>query len=310
MTTTSQIDVETGTVTRTIRIEASRELVWAALTTPEHIARWFGQTADFPHGIGLGATGTFGWGEDAGAFPVRIDDYDPMDRFAFTWGALGAQIRPDNSTTATFTLVEDDDAVLLTVVETGFDNLAPDAAAGRAAMDDHAEGWVSELDELHAHVLTLRDGADPVADLDRGTITYSVLVDAEQASLWSALTTPAAIVVWWEHPAVFADGVVPGSLGTFEWTGHGLFPVLIDRVEEPDRFAFTWGELGESTPGPTATHVAFSLAPAGSGRTLLTVVETGFENREAADRRAAIEGNVEGWRTVLASLQRHLQERG
>jgi len=309
MTTTSQIDVDTATVTRTIRIEASRELVWAALTTPEHIARWFGQRADFPDGVHPGATGSFGWTEH-GDFPVRIEAFEPFSRFAFTWGTPGEEIREDNATTATFTLTAHGDATELTVVEAGFDTLSGDLARQRAAMEGNAEGWVAELDELHAHVLELRDGTDPVSDLERGTITHSVLVDAEQASVWAALTTPEAIAVWWEHPAVFPDGVVPGSLGTFEWTGHGLFPVLIDRVEQPDRFAFTWGEVGESEPGPTATHVTFSLAPAGSGRTLLTVVETGFDNREAADRRAAIEGNVEGWRAVLASLQRHLQGRG
>jgi len=305
MTTLSQIDADAATITRTVRIEAPRELVWAALTTPDQIARWFGQTADFPGGVHLGATGTFGWTAH-GDFPVRIDAYDPTSHFAFTWGNQGEEIREDNSTTATFTLAEADGATRLTVVESGFDTLTPDAVARRAAMEDNAQGWNSELDELVAHVGALQHGSAPVADLDAGTITHSVLVAASRETTWAALVSPEAIEAWWGHPAVFPDGVAPGSLGTFEWVDHGLFPVLIETVDRPERFAFTWGELGEQQPGPTSTLVTFTLAAAGE-QTVVTVVETGFENQEAAARRAAMEGNVEGWTLVLASLQRHLQ---
>src|SRR5690606_7168351 len=68
-----------------------------------------------------------------------------------------------------------------------------DVAAHRAAMADHAEGWERELDELVAHVTTLRRGGGAVANLDAGTITRTVLVGADRPTVWRALTTPAAI---------------------------------------------------------------------------------------------------------------------
>lgn len=303
----AQIDIETSTVSRTLRIEAPRALVWAALTAPEQIAQWFGQRADFPDGVHQGAEGTFGW-TDHGDFPARIEAYEPHTRFAFAWGTPGEPIRDDNSTTATFTLTAEGEGTVLTVVETGFDTLTPDDVKRRAAMADNAHGWTAELDELSAYVTSLPEGRTAIADLEAGTITRTVLVEADRESTWSALTTLDSIGAWWGHPADFPDDVRPGSLGTFEWVGHGSFPVLIDTVDEPGRFALTWGELGETTPGATATHVTFTLTSAGD-RTLLTVVETGFENRESAARRAAMEGNVEGWNLVLDSFVRFVAER-
>lgn len=307
MSSAAQIDTVTSTVHRSIRIDAPRELVWATLTSPDQISQWFGQRADFPTGVHEGATGTFGWTE-YGDFPVRIDVLEPVERFAFTWGAPKEEIREDNSTTATFTLEEEGGGTVLTVVESGFDTLKDDAVARRAAMEDNAQGWTSELDELAAHVTSLREGRTAVADLDAGTITRTVLVAADRAAAWAALVDPAAIEGWWGHPAQFPDGIRPGSLGTFEWVGHGLIPVLVDDVREPDRFQMTWGALDETVPGPTATQVTFTLTAAGE-QTLLTVVETGFQNREAAERRTAMEGNVEGWNAVLDSFARYVKDR-
>lgn len=307
MSNPARIDVETSTVRRTIHIEAPRELVFAALTSPEQIAQWFGQRAEFPNGVHAGATGSFGW-TDHGDFPVRIESYEPSSRFAFTWGAPGEEIREDNSTTATFTLDEADGGTELTVVETGFDTLRGDLSKQRAAMEDNAQGWTGELDELVAHVTSLREGRSAVADLDAGTITRTVVVAAARESVWAALTDADAIGTWWGHPATFPGGIAPGSLGTFEWVEHGLFPVRIDLLERPARFVLTWGELHETEPGPTATQVTFTLTAAGE-QTLLTVVETGFENRDAAERRAAMDGNVEGWNAVLDSLAKYVEAR-
>lgn len=306
MSTSAQVDLDAATVTRTIRIDAPRPLVWATLTSPDQIAQWFGQRAEFPDGVHLGATGTFGW-TDEGDFPARIDGYDPVERFAFTWGTPGEEIREDNSTTATFTLAEDRDGTSLTVLEAGFDTLAGDLRQRRAAMEDNADGWTSELDDLAALVASLREGRSAVADFDAGTIVRTVLVAAEQEAVWAALTSAEAIGQWWGHPADFADGVTPGSLGTFEWVGHGHFPVRIDQLEEPGLFAMTWGELGETEPGRTAHRVLFTLVGAGEETTLLTVRETGFENTEATKRRAAMEDNVSGWNAVLDSLARYAQ---
>lgn len=308
MDSTSQIDESALTVTRSLRIEAPRELVFEVLTRPDQIAQWFGQRADFPDGVRAGAHGTFGW-TDHGDFPARIESYDPPTGFAFTWGTPGQPLREDNSTTATFTLAEDGDATVLTVVESGFDTLG-DAAGRRAAMEDNASGWVEELDQLATHVDLLVAGVTrPTSDLDAGLISRTVLVRAPQDVTWDVLTDEAAIEAWWGHPARFpGGGLRAGASGTFEWTGHGLMPMVVERFDAPAQLDLRWGGLGDDTPGPEASLVEFHLAPVGADRTLVTVVETGFGHLDAAARRAAMEQNVTGWTHVLDGLARHTDE--
>src|SRR5699024_1155473 len=84
----ASIDDEAFTVEREIRIDAPRATVWSALTTPEHIAGWFGQQVLFPDGVHAGARGTFAWPEH-GPFPVQIVTFSPTEEFAFTWGTPG-----------------------------------------------------------------------------------------------------------------------------------------------------------------------------------------------------------------------------
>lgn len=302
MDTGSTLDETAHTVTRTVRVAASRDLVFEVLTQPSQIAQWFGQRADFPDGVHAGAHGTVGW-VDHGDFPVRIDRYDAPTAFAFTWGTPGEPIREDNSTTATFTLEKDGEETQLTVVESGFDTLG--AAAGRrAAMEDNARGWTEELDELVAHVDGLERGTGlaPIADVESGRITRSVLVRAPQQTTWDVLTDPVAIEQWWGHPARFPGGLREGAEGTFEWTGHGLMPMRVERFDAPAVLELLWGELGEETPGDDASLVQFRLSPVGPDRTLVTVVEHGFTHLDDAGRRAAMEENVTGWTNVLNAL--------
>ena len=141
------VDTETFQVTRTLHIAAPTDRVWAALTREDLVAQWFGTTASLPD-LRVGGTGSVGWA-DYGEVPLRIDEYDEPTVFAFTWGAPGQPLQPDNSTQVRFTLVADGDATVLSVVESGFERLTKDTVA---AMEDNRGGWTSELDELVALV--------------------------------------------------------------------------------------------------------------------------------------------------------------
>ena len=147
----------------------------------------------------------------------------------------------------------------------------------------------------------------PTADLDTGRITRRVAVAASQQQTWSALTDPAAIEQWWGHPAVFPDGVHEGAEGTFEWVGHGLMPIRVVRYDAPNRFDLLWGELGAEKAGEDASLVEFSLVADGPRRTLVTVVESGFDRLDIAERRAAMEENVQGWTLVLDGFVRYVE---
>jgi uncharacterized protein YndB with AHSA1/START domain len=145
----SVIDEGTFTVRRTIRIAAPIEKVWAAVTEPEQISRWFGRTV--LNGSGAGAQGTMTF-PDYGSVPLRVEEMDAPRMVSYRWGnddaagELADTVDEERSTVFTFTLEPVADGTQLTVVETGFDRTSDPAAN----MASHAEGWVSELDKLVA----------------------------------------------------------------------------------------------------------------------------------------------------------------
>ncbi|MHA2787688.1 SRPBCC domain-containing protein [Corynebacterium sp. S7] len=136
---------------------------------------------------------------------------------------------------------------------------------------------------------------------NNGKLTLTGLAHAPQQVVWETLTSPSAIGKWWEHPANFPNGMSVGSEGTFEWVGHGLFPIRIMRHDEPTHFDFLWGELHDSTPGENASLVQFSLRDV-SGATEISVSESGFDRLDEDARIKAIEENTQGWRQVLTQL--------
>jgi len=149
MTTTNDpavVDDETFRVTRTVRIAAPRERVWAALTREDLLAAWFPQRVSLADPRpGREGTFTFDGYDDVA---VRVDEVDEPHLFAYTWGQPGKPLADDTSTQVRFTLVADGDATVLSVVETGFERLADPLAS----MHSNREGWTSELDELVALV--------------------------------------------------------------------------------------------------------------------------------------------------------------
>jgi uncharacterized protein YndB with AHSA1/START domain len=141
------VDEDRLTVRRTIRIAAPIEKVWAAVTEPEHISRWFGRTA--LDGAGVGASGTMTF-EGRPAVPLRVEAIDPPTLVSYRWCNDDARERAsddvddEQSTVFTFTLEPVDDGTQLTVVETGFERTSDPLVNVRA----HRTGWDSELDRL------------------------------------------------------------------------------------------------------------------------------------------------------------------
>ena len=145
----SVIDEGAFSVRRTIVIAASLENVWAAVTEPEHISRWFGQAAFDGSGVGARGTLTF---PDYGAVPLRIEALDAPRSVSYRWGnddasgQLPDEVDDEHSTVFTFTLEEVPEGTRLTVVETGFETTSDPIAN----LESHRTGWNDELDKLVA----------------------------------------------------------------------------------------------------------------------------------------------------------------
>ena len=129
-------------ITRTIDINATPEKVWAALTEPELIAQWFGDTCEFE--AKPGGTGYFGWPQH-GRFRLVVEHADKPTLLVYRWARVAdADPVPGNSTVVRFDLTEIADGTRLTLLETGFDDL-PEP---QTAHDDNTGGWRAELGEL------------------------------------------------------------------------------------------------------------------------------------------------------------------
>jgi uncharacterized protein YndB with AHSA1/START domain len=129
-------------ITRTIDIEATREKVWSAITDAKLIAQWFGDSCEFD--ASPGATGYFGW-QHHGRHRVVVEHVDAPHTLVYRW-AREADVdpAPGNSTVVRFDLADIAGGTRLTLLETGFEELAEP----QAAHDDNTGGWRAELGEL------------------------------------------------------------------------------------------------------------------------------------------------------------------
>jgi uncharacterized protein YndB with AHSA1/START domain len=130
-------------IERTVELAHPPGKVWAALTTPEGLASWFGDKA----GIDLRPGGE-AWMSWTGGFTVqmRVERVEEPTVFGFTWQIFGLPDDDPRRTYVEFTLEPAGQGTRLTVVESGFAQLPEDAF--RKAFDGNSEGWMKELGEL------------------------------------------------------------------------------------------------------------------------------------------------------------------
>ena len=134
-------------IERTVRIERPVEDVWAAITTAEGLAAWFGQRAEID--LRLGGVATLRWDEGHVA-NLRIERIEAPTVFGYTWAIFGLPDGDPRRTYVELTLAPDGAGTILTVAESGFAQLAPDEHD--TSFHGNTEGWRSELDELVAYL--------------------------------------------------------------------------------------------------------------------------------------------------------------
>lgn len=134
-------------IERIVELAHPPSVVWAALTTAEGLAAWFGNQA----GIDLrpGGTAWMKW-TDGAAADMRVERVEEPTVFGFTWHIYGLPEDDPRRTYVEFTLEPTDTGTRLTVVESGFAQLPEDSH--RKAYDGNSQGWMSELGELAAYL--------------------------------------------------------------------------------------------------------------------------------------------------------------
>ncbi|WP_045876036.1 SRPBCC family protein [Pseudofrankia sp. DC12] len=149
--------MELGTIEREIYIDASPEVVFEVVSSPDHVKEWWPDDARYEPT--LGSTGELVFGDrDAGgtvmAFTV-VEAWKPRT-FAFRWTHPADQAAAaGNSLLVTFELVPSGAGTLLKMTETGFRELGWEAAVLEQQYNDHVSGWDFYLARLGPYVAKL-----------------------------------------------------------------------------------------------------------------------------------------------------------
>ena len=131
-------------IERTVELAHPPGVVWAALTTAEGLAAWFGDQAAID--LRPGGAARMTWTGQGFTAQMRVERVEEPTVFGFTWPIYGLPEDDPRRTYVEFTLEPAGPGTRLTVVETGFAQLPEDAR--RKAYDGNTEGWAKELGEL------------------------------------------------------------------------------------------------------------------------------------------------------------------
>ncbi len=138
-----------NTITRTLELAHPQEKVWAAISTPEGITRWFGSHVDGQFAPGHDVVMRWEqYGNHENTLSVKV--VEPMSLFAYTWGINGAPDGDPRRTYVEFALERTTTGTRLTVTESGFAQL-PDEWL-ESAYQGNVAGWQGELDKLVSHL--------------------------------------------------------------------------------------------------------------------------------------------------------------
>jgi len=167
----------TDRIEKQVKLEAPVARVWDAIANAEQFGRWFGVTLDGPFVEGRAVRGVWRAGElpvneirgieaqlglepspvkmpDAKAVFCTVERIDRPRLFSFRWIPYGidATIDPvgEPTTLVEFRLVEQGSATLLTIVESGFDQVPAHRRRRAFLMNDG--GWTAQAENLRKHV--------------------------------------------------------------------------------------------------------------------------------------------------------------
>jgi len=149
--------MEFGTIEREIYVDASPEIVFDVVSSPDHLKEWWPDEARYdvtPGSVGEIVFSEHGDGGAVVAFTV-IDVRRPQT-FSFRWTHPAEESAGEgNSLLVTFDLVPSDGGTLLTMTESGFREMGWEAAVLESTYNDHVSGWDFFLPRIAPYVASL-----------------------------------------------------------------------------------------------------------------------------------------------------------
>ena len=142
--------MEFGSIEREIFVEASPEIVFEVVSSPDHLKQWWPDDARYEPVPG--AAGEIVFGDCAAGGTVvgfTVVDVRPPRTFSFRWThEVGEVAAAGNSLLVTFDLTPSDGGTLVRMTETGFRERGWEAAVLEATYNDHVSGWAGFLPQL------------------------------------------------------------------------------------------------------------------------------------------------------------------
>lgn len=149
--------MELGTIEREIYVDASPDVVFTVVSSPEHITGWWPDGARYEPEPGGAGEIVFGDRDARGTVvPFAVVEALRPHTFAFRWTHPADEpARVGNSLLVTFRLTPSGDGTLLRMTETGFRELGWEAAVLEEQYRDHVSGWDFYLPRLPVYAATL-----------------------------------------------------------------------------------------------------------------------------------------------------------
>ena len=148
---------DTDRIERSVVVEASRTRVWRAISTAEEFGTWFGVNlagqAFAPGQLVRGPLTVAGY--EHVIWEVRVERIEPANLLSFRWHPYAIDPKVDYTkeepTLVTFTLTDaPGNATLLTVAESGFDQVPPERRLEAFRMN--GRGWSIQMENISRHV--------------------------------------------------------------------------------------------------------------------------------------------------------------
>jgi uncharacterized protein YndB with AHSA1/START domain len=143
-------------------------------------------------------------------------------------------------------------------------------------------------------------------------IERKILLKASRGRVWRALSDAKEFGDWFgvdfKGKTFIAGKPVRGQI-TYPGYEHIVMEVLIERVVPERLLSWRWHPAAidpavDYSQEPT-TLVIFELEE-GEGGTLLSVVESGFDNIPAARRATVFRLNTSGWDEQMQNIEKHV----
>ena len=146
--------MEYGSIEREVHVDASPEVVFEVISTPEHLKEWWPDDATFEPLPGATGELVFGDRDDPAAHvPVlTVVEVVPPRRFSFWWSDDAEVAAEGNALLVTFDLEPAGKGTLVRMTESGFRERGWEAAVLEEAYRDHVNGWAHFIPRLPAYV--------------------------------------------------------------------------------------------------------------------------------------------------------------